>query len=140
MGVSYDGGGGGGPVNKDIPYVAGDFGATGAMTWTVDAADVHTFSYSLDGKMLTLTFLLANTTVGGVVAGANLTIKLPNGLLAAQETAQPCLVAPGGGATEGGIAFILAGSNLLTILRYAAAWIVGVNNTDVNGVCIIKVQ
>lgn len=138
-GVNYDGGGGD-PVNVDIPFAAANFGATGAMTWTVDAADVRTFAYSLDGKQLTLTFRLVNTTVGGVVAGNNLTIKLPNGMLAAQESAQCALCAPGGSPSEGSIAFAQVGNNLLTILRYAANWIAGANNTDVNGVVIVKVQ
>lgn len=140
MGISYEGGGGGGPVNVDVPFVAGDFFATGAMTWTVEAADLQTFSYSLDGKILTLTFTINTTTIGGVVAGNNLQMKLPGGMLAAKKAVMSCLASPGGGALESVAITTTIGSNVLTILRYAANWIAGANNTGVSGVFICQVQ
>lgn len=92
-----------------VPFAASDFAATAAMTWTVALANVTTFAYVLEGKKLTLWLRLRNTTVGGVVAGANLTFKLPNGWLAALETVHSVIAAPGGLASEGIIAFTQVG-------------------------------
>jgi hypothetical protein len=139
MGISF-GGGGASPLFADIPYLAANFGATGGMAWNVDLADQLTFAFQLDSKLLTLMFKLSNTTVVAPVAGNNLTMKLPNGLLAARSIAGCALAAPGGGALESIAVAATSGSNLLTILRYAANWVAGVDNTSVQGVFIVPVQ
>lgn len=140
-GVNYDGGGGGDPgAAISIPFNAANFGATGGMAWTVDLADVTTFSYVLEGKKLTLWLRTRNTTIVAPVAGNNLTLKLPNGMLAAMETVQLWFAAPGGLASEQVLVSTIVGSNLVTILRDAANWVAGVNNTDVGGVLTIMVQ
>jgi hypothetical protein len=133
-------GGRGNPVAIPIPYNAADFSASAAMTWTVDAIDVVTFSYLLEGKKLTLWWRLTNTTVGGVVAGANLLIRFPNGLRAAMETVQVTAAAPGGAAFEAVLAFTQVGLTTFTVLRFSAAWVLGVNNTDVSGILTVMVQ
>jgi hypothetical protein len=117
----------------DVPYDANNFGATLSMTWAVDLADQVTYQFIQSGSFLMIWLRILNTTVGGTVAGANITIKLPNGLKAAKTSAFPFLCAPGGGASEGCIIATTAGSNLLTILRYNANWVLGSNNTDING-------
>lgn len=113
-------------------YDVNDFFATAAMTWTVDLADVANFSYSINGKFIKINLQLNTTTVGGVVAGANLQLKIPNGLLAARNIAGGCLAAPAGAATESVAWSVTAGSNIITILRYAANWVLGANNTSIN--------
>ena len=141
MGIKYESPGGAGPgAANAIAFAAGNFSATGAMTWTVDLADQVTYAFMLEGKKLTLWFRLLNTTVGGVVAGNNLLMKLPLGLLAALETVQDVSAAPGGSPSEGILALTQVGSNNVTLLRYAANWIAGANNTDVNGVVVVPVQ
>jgi hypothetical protein len=124
----------------DVPFNATNFAATGAMTWTLTAPDQATYSYVLNGKILTVFVQLNTTTVGGTVAGNNLTIKMPNGVLAAKTVAQCGLGAPGGAATEGIIVSVTTGSNLITLLRYAANWIAGADNTSVNFVATIPIQ
>jgi hypothetical protein len=124
----------------DVAFNATNFAATGAMTWTVQAGDQATFSYSLNGKMLSVFLQLNTTTVGGTVAGNNLTIKMPLGLLAAKTFAQCGLAAPAGAATEGVIVSVTTGSNLITVLRYSANWVVGADNTSVNFMADIPVQ
>jgi hypothetical protein len=114
------------------PYNVNDFFATAAMTWTVDLGDVDNFSYSINGKFIKLNARLINTTIGGVVAGANLQLKIPNGLLAARTITGGCLAAPAGAAVEGAIWGVVPGSNIITILRYAANWVLGANNTTVS--------
>lgn len=114
------------------PYNVNDFFATAAMTWTVDAGDVSNFSFAIDGKFIRINAQLNTTTVGGVVAGANLQLKIPGGLLAARNMAGVCLAAPAGAATEAVAWSVTAGSNIITILRFAANWVLGANNTSVN--------
>jgi hypothetical protein len=128
------------PQFTDVPYDPNNFAATASMTWSVDSADQVTYQWCALGSLLFLWIRLLNTTVGGVVAGANLTLKMPNGLKAAKTVAQPFLCAPGGGASEGCIIATTAGSNLLTILRYNATWVLGTNNTDVNGLIVVATQ
>ena len=124
----------------DVPFNASDFAATLSMTWTVGAGDVSCYRYSLNGKLLSLWVQLNTTTVGGTVAGANLTLKMPNGLLAAKTWAASAICAPAGAASEGCIISAVAGSNLLTILRYAANWVLGSDNTSVNFQVTVEVQ
>jgi hypothetical protein len=125
----------------DVPYDPTNFFGTGALTWTVDLADQATFSFQLiAGKLMTLELQLNATTIGGTVAGNNLQVKIPNGLLAAKTVAAPCLAAPAGAATEDVIASLTAGSNIITILRNAANWVVGANNTSVNLLLTFPIQ
>jgi hypothetical protein len=141
MGVSYPGGGGGDPgAAIQIPFVAGDFFATGGMAWTVDPGDVNTWAYVLEGKKLTLWLRTRNTTIVAPVAGNNLQLKLPNGMKAAMETVQLWFAAPGGAPSEQVLIATTVGSNVCTILRDNANWVAGVNNTDVGGVLTIMVQ
>jgi hypothetical protein len=139
MNISFAGRGGPGAAIP-VPYNAGDFFGTGALTWTVDAADVTTYSYVLEGKKLTLWLRTKNTSVGGVVAGNNLQLKLPSGMLAAMETVQLWFAAPGGAAAEQVLVATFVGNNVVTILRDSANWVVGVNNTDVGGLLVVMVQ
>lgn len=124
----------------DVPFSATDFAATLSMTWTVAAGDVTVYRYALAGKFMMLWLNLTTTTVGGVVAGANLTLKLPNGALAAKAATFNALAAPGGAALEGVAVAAAAGSNLLTILRYAANWIAGADNTAVAFGIVLEIQ
>lgn len=124
----------------DNPYLAANFGATAAMTWTVDLADQVTFRYAKQGRMMAIWLRILNTTVGGVVAGGNPTIKIPESRTSRNEIAVPFLASPGGGATEGAILFCAAGSNLLLIQRYAANWVLGANNTDINGFVMLELS
>lgn len=68
-----------------IPYVAGDFTASGSMTWTVDAGDLLTFEKSILGKTLTLNLAINSSSVGGV-ASTNLIVKLPTGAVSSSVT------------------------------------------------------
>jgi predicted RecA/RadA family phage recombinase len=57
-------------------FSAGNFTASGTTTWTVGSGDVTTYSYMLVGKTLTVSWLLATTTVGAGGAGDYLKINL----------------------------------------------------------------
>jgi hypothetical protein len=66
----------------DLPYNAANFTAAPGMTWTVAAGNVFVYAYMLEGKKLTLTALITNTTIGGTAA-ADLRVALPPGLTVA---------------------------------------------------------
>ncbi len=71
-------------------FDAANFTASGSMTWTVEAADVKTFSYLIIGKTMFLTVKLENTTVGGT-PDTVLYIKIPESKLAAKGAYGPYL-------------------------------------------------
>jgi len=61
-------------------YAAGDFTANGAMTWTVDAGDVGTYQYRLNGDTLTVQFAITLSSVGGT-PNTSLLLKIPGGFV-----------------------------------------------------------
>lgn len=65
-------------------YAAGDFTASGSMTWGVDAGDVRTYRYKLDGNTLLVEAIMLTTTTGGTASFA-LYVKVPGGFSAAAE-------------------------------------------------------
>lgn len=69
-------------------FSAGDFTASGAMTWTVGAGDVTEYAYTLVGKTMTVSFAIGTTTVAGVV-DTTLFIKIPDGKTAAAASGTP---------------------------------------------------
>ena len=46
-------------------FDAGNFTGNGSMTWTVGSGDVTTYAYYINGKMMTVNFIINETTVGG---------------------------------------------------------------------------
>ncbi len=128
------------PQFQDVPFVAADYGATLSMTWIVGAGDVSLYRAARQGTLLSLWLNLATTTVGGTVAGANLTVKLPFGLVAAKSAVFNAIASPGGGAVEGVFVTSTAGSNLLTVVRYASSWVLGSDNTGVAFSIQLEVQ
>jgi len=71
-----------------VPYNAANFTASPGGTWTVQAADVTDYSYTLVGQTMWVTFSLSNTTVGAP-APTELRIALPGGI-----TVRPGLLLP----------------------------------------------
>jgi len=59
-------------------FAAGDYTGNGALTWTVAVGDVSTYAYSLNGRILTVSFALLATTVGGT-PDTTLQLKIPAG-------------------------------------------------------------
>jgi hypothetical protein len=49
----------------NVPYVAGNFTAGGAMTWTVTSGQQVTYVYTVINKTMVLCFNIEGTTVGG---------------------------------------------------------------------------
>ena len=62
----------------DAPFSAGDFTASGSMTWTVDAGDVIFYRYMVLGNTMWMTWFIDNTTVGGSLSNV-LRLGVPGG-------------------------------------------------------------
>ena len=50
---------------RTTAFSAGDFVGSGAMTWTVGSGDVQDLAYYLRGRLITVSFGLVTTSVGG---------------------------------------------------------------------------
>jgi hypothetical protein len=110
-----------GGVWIDVPYVAGDFTATGG-TWTVSG--FTTFAYRVSGKTMTLALYATNTTIGGTPA--SLIVKLPGGGVGANRSmGQPFNYASG--AAGVGWALTQTGSGAVLLYRdiLGTAWPAG---------------
>ena len=120
-------------------FNAGDYTASGSMTWTVDAGDVYSFRYKIEGKTMTIIFYLFHTTVGGTLS-SNLIRAIPEGKTAANYTGNPVQLWDNGVPTTG-IATVDSASNYIKIWRsdfqnYTAA----TNATDIIGQITFEIQ
>ena len=100
-------------VYTSIPYDPLNFGGTGGMTWTVSAANVATYGYVQVNKLLIVTAVISNTTVGGTAA-VYLSLKVP-GVVFFKDTFG--LLRLGIGAGEIGYAQALANTPTIALLR-----------------------
>jgi hypothetical protein len=69
-------------------FSAGNFTASGSMTWTVAAGDVGTYAYVLSGKMMTVSFSINTSTVGGSLSNT-LQIAIPASKTATKSMSNP---------------------------------------------------
>lgn len=124
---------------QPVVYSAADFSGTGAMTWTVEEADMVTFAYMLNGRTATVSFILENTSIGGV-PDVRLQILLPGGLIPSRS-----MHSGGGFCYDAGwvpaVVEAPDGVPALYVRRTdAAVWTASVNNTHVYGQIAFEVQ
>lgn len=91
-------------------FLAANFTANGAMTWTVAAAT--TYSYTLVGRTMTFSFTVTGT-VGGT-PNTLLQIAIPDGYVASQAMSGPVTIV-NGGATSISQATAASGGTVLQI-------------------------
>lgn len=99
------------------------------MTWTVGAGDVSTYAYTIIGKMMTVSWSLDTTTVGGTPE-YYLYLKIPAGKVATKAMGgvhgYSQAAVPGIGAVYvNNSAF---GTNIALGVAGGAAWSAGTNN------------
>jgi lysophospholipase L1-like esterase len=125
------------------PFDGARFGGGGAMTWTVASGGVSTFAYQLSGNTLIFNFYVNGSAVAGTLA-ANLTITLPDGLVAAKNLLLPALVYSenGGASYAQGIVTVTAGSGTLSLYKNNLAnWAsTATTDTRASGSITIEVQ
>jgi hypothetical protein len=122
-----------------VPYIAGNFFANGAMTWTVPSGSVGTFGYSLIKKMMTVFFQLLNTTVGGTPSDT-LQIRIPGGYVA-KRTILNTYYAADNGVAQIAPVYVLAGQNAIQLIKTNfSAWTASAANTQISGQITFEVQ
>ena len=113
-------------------FDAGNFTASGSQTWTVGAGDVTTYKWVRNGKMITVVFALASTTVGGT-PDAELRIAIPASLTASSTSMNPVRIVDNGTAAIG---YCLAsvGNAYITVRKVDLLnWTASTNNTSIEG-------
>jgi len=113
-------------------YDAGNFTASGSMTWTVEGADVKTYAYIIIGKIMHISFCIENTTVAGT-PHVELRIAIPAGKTANKQNTVPIYIMDNE-VRSFGIAFISpAGGQIICYKADISNWAASTNLTRVNG-------
>ena len=108
-----------------VAHSAGNFTASGAMTWTVDAGDQTTFSYQQIGKTVRLWISIVTSTTAGV-ADTNLRVTLPNSWAITKTVTQAVVISDGGNLA--GQAILSAAATYVAFYRMDAAnWTLAAN-------------
>lgn len=95
-------------------YSAGDFTANGAMVWTVEAADVITYSYIIIDKLMFVNFWLQLTTIGGT-PNTKLRIAIPASKQSANSVQTFYLANPNSGGNQMGLLTIQASGTVMEL-------------------------
>lgn len=121
-----------------VTYAAGNFTASGAMTWTVDAGDQIVLAYTIVGRSMHLSVRLDTTSVGGV-ADTALRLTIPN---ACTLGTRSNFIFNG---TNAGVIFVghsdhSAGDTFLSIFTNIGAtpWTLAANTTAIFGTWLLN--
>ena len=119
------------------------FTANGAMTWTVQRADVNIFKYTIIGATMILQFKLSSTTVAGV-PNTTLKILIPGNYRAVSDALAYIRATDNGSSTDA-IAEALEGATVVNLYLPSGfpsalgAWAASANNTGVYGAITFEV-
>lgn len=122
-----------------VPFDADDFVASSGV-WTVEEADVATFTFQQRGKILNVSVWL-NSTSKDTTAGGTLAITLPGGFTVARSTGFAGVRKDNG--TWGGMLIFVQTSTPTRMdcsKQDLSDWTASVNNTNVIGQCFIEVE
>lgn len=103
-----------------VPFNAGDFTASGSMTWTVAAGNVTTFAYRLIDHMMRVVFFFSATSVGGT-ASIYLRVLIPGGRRAARVAQDLVTIIDNGVRVVGEVSVAGAGVSRIAFNRQDAA-------------------
>jgi hypothetical protein len=111
-------------------FSAGVFTASGSMTWTVSSGQALNYRYTIDGKTMTVAWVVSGSTVGGTPSSA-LQVAIPAGKLAASRITNPCHVLNNAVHTAGQ-AQVTAGAAVISIFTTGAGanYVAGTTDTD----------
>lgn len=98
-------------------FNAAHYFGNGSMLWTLQAGDVGTLAYRLQGKTMTVVFVLNTTTVGGTV---NTTLQIGNGAwggyVATRQAVNACAYLLNG-SVAAGLVQVAAGGTAIQIQK-----------------------
>ena len=123
----------------DVSFSAGDFTASGSMTWTVGSGDVVTFAYRKIGKHMTVAIQLTATTVGGT-PDTYLYITIPAGATAAKQVSNIAWCQLGVGLGFFCNLEVTAGGTVIRAFRVGGTWDTGTNTHDLMGEITFPIQ
>lgn len=63
--------------SEDVPYSGALFTTNGDKTWTVQSADLQTYTISVSGRLRIVTIDIINADIGAGSTGTNLLVALP---------------------------------------------------------------
>lgn len=123
-----------------VAFSAGDFTASGSMSWTVGAGDVTTFTYVQVGKMLHIHFYIVSTTVGGTPS-TELRITIPGGYTSAKVALNTIQAGDNGSVGVGAVLVAASGTVLRCFKSMTSAdnWSAATDATFVAGQVTIEI-
>jgi hypothetical protein len=121
-------------------FAAGNFTASGSMTWTVAAGDVSTYAYAYLGPTtMVVAFVILTTIVGGT-PNTLLKIAIPDSRTAAKLMVAPCRVSDNN--TESiGYCYVDASGTVINVSKQPQAnWTASTDLTFVQGQIVFEVM
>jgi hypothetical protein len=123
-----------------VAYAAGNFTAPAGMTWTVDAADQITYSYSLVGKTMFLVVYLDSTTIVCGPCAAIVNIAIPGGFTSASKTQSSALMFDNGVARAAYNRVVAGGSVVEVGIDGSTLYTAAANNTFIRVFIMFEVS
>jgi hypothetical protein len=121
-------------------FAAGDYTASGSMTWTVGSGDVSTNTYLVHGKYLLRSFFIGSTTVGGTPSN-ELRSANPNGYTAANRVFNAGVMNDNGTAANGYLDTKAAANTYVGFfLSSGANWAAATDNTSTLSAIDFEIQ
>jgi hypothetical protein len=123
----------------DVTFSAGNF-TTDVGTWTVASGDQNTYTWQLDGNMMTVSFDIRTSTVA--TAPTQLRIAVPNSRIIARTMQNRVLALNAGAQIDTAYVEALAGQTYLSVYRdlAATAWSNATDTTSVRGQIVFMVR
>ncbi len=135
-------------TNQSIPspswtspdFSADNFTANGSMTWTVGSGDVTTYKYLIEGKSMTVAFIIATSTVGGTPSNL-LQIAIPASKVATSAMEwRAGQVIDNGSVSDGYISVAASGTVIRIGLQTGSNWSASTNATYVSGTITFEIN
>jgi hypothetical protein len=123
----------------DVTYAAGNF-TTDAGTWTVDSGDQSTYTFQLDGNMMTVSFDIRTSSVA--TSPTQLRIAVPLSRIIARTMQNRVLALNAGTQIDTAYVEAVAGETHLRVFRDLAgtAWSNATDTTSVRGQIVFMVR
>ena len=120
-----------------VAHAGGNFTAASG-TWTVESGDQITFGYSLVGKMITVIFTIATSSVSATPA--TLSIAIPGSFTAAKAVYNAILIADNSTRTMGTARVAAAGTTIVIERMDAGNFSAATNATSIVGQITFEVS
>ena len=120
-------------------FAAGDYTASGSMTWTVESGEVVTLAYIIIDKLMVVWWDLVGTDVGGTV-DSELRIAIPASKVAAVAAENQTRVSDNGTPTQATASVSASGTVIAITRNDGAAFSAAAGTTDASGVLLFLIQ